>query len=114
MNTAGTFNCRTVVETELFAAQCMKLGNAQRVDEALVGVYWALASYPEDYPIVPGTQRLRMAKTQYVEWVGGIIKPLRIWFTIERDETVLCLAIDQLEDLEDGLCSDADDPMRSS
>jgi hypothetical protein len=99
---------RTVVETELFAAQRTKLGNAQKIDEALRGVYATLSSSPEQYSIEPGTRRFRTAPTDLVEWAGGPVQALLIWYTIESDETVLLHALDQLEDLR-GVCLDTAD-----
>jgi hypothetical protein len=77
------------------------------LDEVLRGIYWALASCPEDYAVVPGTHRLRVAKTDYVEWAGGIVEALHIWFTIETDGTVLLRAIDKINDSDEGPFSDS-------
>jgi hypothetical protein len=96
-NPAAQNPLRTVVESPLFTAQRATLGNAQQVDEALRRIGCTLAACPEHYPIVCGTQPFRLAPTQYVEGPGGIIQALRIWYTIEPDDTVLLQAIDQLE-----------------
>jgi hypothetical protein len=106
VNTDGTFNAWTLVETEDFAEQLTALGELERLDEVLRVITWALATCPEDYPIIPGTQRLRVAKTNYVEWAGGIVEALRIWFIIEKDQTVLLLAIEKIPDIDEDFYSD--------
>jgi hypothetical protein len=79
-----------IVESDLFSKQLEDLGALPRIDEALRAVSWALAINPQVYAVVPGTKRLRLAKTDgFVFADGNSIPPLMIWFTIEHDHVLL-------------------------
>jgi hypothetical protein len=79
---------RTLVETPGFAKDKEELGDAQSIDEALLAVTWALSQKPEDFPVIPGTRGLRMAKTRPYLRGGNIIPALEVWFIIEDDNYV--------------------------
>ncbi len=89
---------RTVVENETFTRMLHELGDIRRLDDVLRGVYWSLHQRAEEWPIVAGFERVRLAKT---DEVGGIPR-LRIWFRILSDYEVELLAIEQDPCLENG------------
>lgn len=84
---------RTLVESPHFTEQLGWLENQPYVDEALDAVTWALARKPEVYPIIPGTNGLRVAKTIAYERDGVTIPPIKIWFSIEDDGHVYLRAL---------------------
>ena len=95
---AGMFRGYTLREDELFTAQLEALDSIKYLDEALEAIMWALSNNPEIYPIVPGTKRLRVAKTKSYERGIVTIPPLKIWFSVETDEIVLLRSIEQVKD----------------
>ena len=89
---AGTFKAREIKETPPYSTQLAALGNVKRLDDALKGVMWSLATKPEEWEQIPGT-RLRLAKT---DAFADAPPRLRIWFTID-DDTVILLRIEAEE-----------------
>lgn len=85
-------------ESAEFSAQCEALGGAYRLDQALEGVYWVLARYPEAYSVVPGLKRTRIVTTHRFEDAQGVLPRLRVYFRIESEDEVCLLWIE--EDLE--------------
>ena len=85
---------RTLVETDDFTNQLHELGDLERLDDALTGVYWALSTKPEVYD--PVHRDIRVLKTDPL----GELPALSIRFRI-RDDTVELLHV---EPTEDGLC----------
>ena len=77
---------RTLVHSHLYTSQLQSLGDLRRLDEALTGVEWALATNPEIYPVVDGTN-VRLLKT---DLLGGL-PVFRIWFEISDDGQVVSL-----------------------
>jgi len=73
---------RTLVEEPTFSTQLAALGDVRRLDEALRALTWALHENAEHYPIIRGTKRLRVAKTDGY----GATPCLRVFFTIEVTE----------------------------
>ena len=55
------------------------------LEDALVGVWWALSNNAEDFPIVTGYKSLRIAKTDRVRTLA----PLRVIFRINGDAVEL-------------------------
>jgi hypothetical protein len=94
-------NQRTLIETDLFMAQMADLGYGRYVDEALEAITWAVSIAPEEYPIIPGTKDLRVAKSRWYEREGIIVPPLKVWFRILDDDRVELLAISQEETIND-------------
>ena len=90
-------NLRSLEETPLFTQQLEAMGDVQYTDEALNALTWALARRPEEFPIVPGTNGLRLAKTIGFEREGHYIAPLKVWFTIKDENRVILLAITREE-----------------
>lgn len=100
MNMDGTFKAFTLVEDPLFTEQLQHLGDIKVLDDALSGLMWALSTKPFVYPILPGTHKLRVAKTHICQREDIIIPALRIWFIIkEEEETVQLLSIDIIEEI---------------
>jgi hypothetical protein len=90
---------RTLVESDEFTAQLSVLGNIAAIDEAVRGVLNGIATYAEAFDIVPGYQKLRIAKTDYFERdTGEVIPPLRIYFHIIDDDRVKLLWIERSDD----------------
>ena len=76
-------------------AAIRELGELDRVDDALTGVYWALSTKPLVYDCV--VRDVRLLKT---DPLGGL-PALSVWFRIADDDTVELLHIEPTE--EDGL-----------
>jgi hypothetical protein len=73
---------RTLVHEDTYEESLKALGSdLQRLDDALIGVMWALSTNPEVYDIVKGTVRTRLLKT---DPLGGL-PPLRVWFHVDED-----------------------------
>lgn len=65
------------------------------MDEALTGITEAISINPEEFDLIPGKKRLRIAKTRHFDWNEGVIPHLHIWFVIKDENTVQLLAIDR-------------------
>lgn len=86
---------RTLVESADYSRQLATLSDLQRLDDALVGVCWALSTNPEVYETVKGMYDVRLLKT---DPLGGL-PPLRIWFKIDDDDqSVHLLYIEPIAD----------------
>lgn len=57
---------RTLVFSELFESEAQKITERKSVGGALSAIFWALRNNAEDYPVMPGFQKLRMAKTDVI------------------------------------------------
>jgi hypothetical protein len=78
---------RSLIESETYTEQLSKIGNVERLDEALSGIYWGIAKQPSDFPIIGGA--VRLAKIRTLETPNGAVD-IRIWFTeISRKEVEL-------------------------
>ena len=85
MSTGGIFKAWELVESELYTAQKQNIeANAERFDEQMIGVTWALARNPKIFDRVPGTQ-LSVLKTD--EFPGA--PRLRIWFKFDETKVDL-------------------------
>lgn len=83
----------------MFQKQLSELGGAERLDEILRGVLWGIATKPEAFDLIPGFQRLRLAKTR--EFDVPRRKPLprfRIWFIDFGFGTIELLSIEREPD----------------
>jgi len=88
------FRYRELVEDPVYTSQVENLGYSdEQLDAALDAVAWALSTNPEHYPVIQGTQRLRVAKTDHYSRDNVWIPPLKVWFTIEDDDHVLLKGI---------------------
>ena len=71
---------RELIESAEYSAGLQALGDPGRLDDALRGVYWALATNPDVYEVVRGFKDIRIIKT---DPLGGV-PALRIWFRIDE------------------------------
>lgn len=85
---------RSIRETPLYSQQLSEFGDIKVLDEALEGVMWALARNAEHFPEIPNTN-IRCIKTLEFERSNTLLLPLKIWFTIIDENTVLLLSISQ-------------------
>jgi hypothetical protein len=77
---------RTVIETTEFLTQKAKFNlSAQRLDEVLFGVTWALARHPEYFSQVLPKSDIRLIKTDSILDVPAF----RIFFTFNSNEVRL-------------------------
>ncbi len=81
---------RQVLETHWFTEQLAHLGPIARLDEAIAAVQLILTENAEEYGVLRGYQRLRLAKTKAIDDVPA----LNLWFIIESDESVLLLYVE--------------------
>lgn len=82
----------SIVHAHSFEATLARLGSPIRTDEACEGLLWIIARSPELFPIVPGFDRLRVARTDRTETAHGMMPPLRIYFVIRNENEVELLA----------------------
>ena len=94
----GTFRGFTLRDDDLFTAQLAQIAAIRHIDEALNGITWVLCNEPESCPVVPGTTRLRLIRTDPYRRGLVDIPPLRVWFSIEGDGIVLRRAIEVIPD----------------
>src|SRR5262249_12484859 len=79
---------RTLRETPEFAEHMDALGDIKQIDEALNAVTWALATDPQQFPAIPGTSGLRLARTVSYQRGDVFVPGLKIWFVILADGAV--------------------------
>ena len=53
----------TLRESELFSWQVGRLRASERMDDVLSGLLWAIARLADDFPLVPETEKLRVAES---------------------------------------------------
>ena len=84
----------TLKESEFYAWQASRLGGTEQMDDVLAGLHWAIARLADDFPIVPETERLRVAEsTRFLRDDGTPIR-VRIWFVVASENEVELLAIE--------------------
>ena len=54
-------------ESKEFSDAFAAIGDPRDVDDALESLVWSLTENPEEWPILPGFQQLRIAKTDATE-----------------------------------------------
>ena len=84
---------RTLVESELYSHQVAQLGDVERLDDALLGVTWAISLMSEEFQPLRGLGALRIAKSEKLKRRGKLVQ-LRVWFAIRDQRTVELLGID--------------------
>lgn len=87
------FRRRTLVEDELFTTQLADLGSIKHIDEALSVLFSSISAKPEAFDLVPGTNHLRVAKSNPYRRNPNSVPALKVWFSIEDDNTVRLRAI---------------------
>lgn len=91
--TGWPFKARTVARSAAFDAMAPEIEpDVQRFDEIIAGIEWGVATHPEAFPIIPGTQ-LRIVKT---DEVSADTPGLRVFFTIDSADLCTLQAIDKL------------------
>lgn len=79
---------RTVREAKEFTEQLQSIGDIERLDDALRGVYWAVATNPEEFAGVVGS--VRLVKTIRI---GGV-PALCIRFRVVDEDLVELLHVE--------------------
>ena len=64
------------------------------MDDVLSGLNWAVARLADDFPIVPGTQRLRVAESTRFLHEDGTPLRVRIWFVVVSEHEVELLSVE--------------------
>lgn len=89
---------RELIESSSYSAALKALGDPERLDDALNGAYWALATNPEVYEVVKGFRDIRILKT---DPLGGV-PALRLWFRVdERGQHVHLELIEAVEQADE-------------
>lgn len=84
-----------VVEENSFERSAAQLGGLKWVDRALAPVMLALEGNPLVFPVVPGTNGIRIARTLLVINELELIPSLRVWFRAsEPNRTVYMLYVE--------------------
>jgi hypothetical protein len=100
---------RTLVDGEQYTKQLERLGDIRRIDEALSGLSCYIGSDAEAFPIVPGFNQLRRAKTHPLQIDGKPGPVLIVYFVIRSRDSVEMLWIGELPTPEAAACADSDD-----
>lgn len=90
---------RTLVELDLFQKQVLRLGvKFDGLDDALQLVTWAVSKNPTAFDDVPGLENCYIAKTEGWTTTNFMtVPPLRIFFRVQDENTVLLCAISVIE-----------------
>ena len=86
---------RTLRETPSYNEASESLGNPADVDDALLVVTEAIARAPEVFPVLPGFQHLRIAKTDAVISKDGVKPGVVVWFMIVDSQYIDLLYIEE-------------------
>lgn len=86
---------RVLVESKEYAEAFTKIGDAERLDSALDGLTWMIATNPGDFPFVPGVQNIRLAKTDPIKDLPRLI----IWFSVLNPDTILLRFIEASKEI---------------
>lgn len=92
LNMAGKI--RTLIESEEYRIAFQKIGDAKRLDDALIGLTEAIAINPADWEIVPGFKTIRLARSASIKGVPR----LRIWFSVQSPDEILLRFIEVAKD----------------
>jgi hypothetical protein len=76
---------RTLIDSKEYAKAFAKIGDAERLDSAIAGLTWAIATNPADFPLVPGVKNIRLAKTDAIKDLPRLI----IWFSVLSPDEIL-------------------------
>lgn len=87
-------NLFTLRESDLYSWQASQLGPTERMDDMLSGLLWAISRLADDFPVVPGTQRLRVAESTRFLHDDGTPLRVRIWFVVVSESEVELLSIE--------------------
>ncbi len=76
---------RTLIESKEYAVAFNKIGDAKRLDDALIGLTEAIAINPADWEIVPGFKTIRLARSAAIKGMPR----LKIWFSVLNPDEIL-------------------------
>ena len=88
----------TLRESALFTWKASQLGSSQKMDDLLSGLLWAIARLADDFPLVEGTEHLRVAESKRFIREDGTPVRLRLWFALTSESEVDLLTIEAEED----------------
>lgn len=75
-----------ICEATSYVESVRHIDNFARVDEAMTSITWGLHLRPEEFPVIPGYRRLRLARTSAVLCDDGTVMPeLSVTFRILED-----------------------------
>lgn len=84
-----------VVEENSFERSAAQLGGLKWVDRALAPIMLAVEGNPLAFPVVPGTDGIRIARNLLVINDLELIPSLRVWFRVsEQSRTVYMLYVE--------------------
>ena len=63
---------REIVPFEIYKSLSCQIADPRELDDALIGVMWALRHNAEDFPLMPGYKTLRMVKTDAVRNIPAL------------------------------------------
>lgn len=86
---------RTLCESLLYSKVLKALGNVDRIDDILTGLTWGISQHAEDWPVIQGTTKLRLAKSDLLPSVNGHYR-FHVWFAIRDATTVDLLLIERI------------------
>jgi|GEM_PF-2484900 len=75
----------TLVEEASYTEEVERIGDTRRMDEALHGIMWGLATNPSEFDPIPNLDSLRIAKTKPWFWHGGVIPALSVLFQVDEN-----------------------------
>lgn len=88
---------RTITQSHVYTAQAEGLKDTPRFFDVQAAVDWGIATQPTIWPVVDGTESLRVLRTDGAAFDGagidGDVVPFRIAFRILDDDHVELLAI---------------------
>jgi hypothetical protein len=76
-----------LVESREYTEELSTFGGVSRLDDALLGIHWALATRPSAFPVVAGFKNIRLVKTDEVG-VEEITPSLRVCAALPKNWTV--------------------------
>ncbi len=89
-------SARTVIRSKLFEKLATQIvSDTKRCDEVLESVEWAIATNPDHHEEIPGTS-LRIIKT--AAFKTSSIPEMRLYFTIDSDDTCTLQFIEEVGD----------------
>lgn len=87
---------RQILESNSFTEELARIGDIQRLDEALGAVQLILSHDAEVFPVLKGLTKTRLAKTRAVDDVPA----LNIWYEIDGDDCVVLMWVEPVPENE--------------
>jgi hypothetical protein len=82
------------VQTPQFASELVQVGTIPRANEAIAGLIWALSSKPDDFPVLPETSHLRLAKSEKLLTKPGRYAVVYVWFKMAGSNKIDLLSVE--------------------